>query len=252
MTLTATARLWTCLADVPADVGPTVAVVGVFDGLHRGHVHLVAQARALADARAVPLVLVTFDPHPATVIGPVRDSRAIVSVDERAQLAHQHGADHVLVLRFDASFASIPAEEFVATVLVESLHALDIVVGENFRFGSGGRGTVELLRHLGVAHGFRAHGIELLSGCSSTRVRSLIAAGNLEEATEILGRTYRLDGRVVDDHIKVDSEQLLPPPGRYHVRIDDKPGVISVGHDRSLRTQDRPDGPVTVELVRVA
>jgi riboflavin kinase/FMN adenylyltransferase len=249
---TSAAARWTSLGEVPANLGPTVVVLGMFDGLHRGHAHLLAAARTLAAARRLPLVLVTFDPHPATIAGPTRDTTAIVSVDERIRLARRHGADHVLVLPFDNDLAAVPAEDFVRTVLLYTLHAVHVVVGENFRFGHRGKGDLDLLHRLGSTHGFTAHGIRLLDGCSSTRVRSLVANGDLPAATRILGRPLRLEGSVANGRVDVDPCLLLPPPGDYHAQIDDKFTMITIRADRTVWILGHPDGPITVGLVRVA
>lgn len=243
---------WGSLAEVPATIGPTVVVLGVFDGLHRGHTHLLVQARRLAAARRVPLVLVTFDPHPATIAGPPRDTTAIVSVAQRVRLARRHGADHVLVLPFDNDLAAVAAEDFAHTVLVDTLHAVHVVVGENFRFGRGGTGNLDLLHRLGDTHGFSAHGIRLLHGCSSTRIRSLIAGGDLPAATRILGRPHRIEGWVVNDRVDFDPHLLLPPPGWYHAEIDDDTAVLTIRADRTVWVHDRPDGPITIGLLRSA
>lgn len=251
-TIRTRAASWRSLDEVPANIGATVVVLGVFDGLHRGHAHLLAEARTLAAARRVSLVLVTFDPHPATIAGPTRDTTAIVSVEQRVRLARRHGADHVLVLPFDNQLAAVRGEDFARSVLVDTLHAIHVVVGKNFRFGRGGTGNLDLLHRLGDEHGFSAHGIGLLDGCSSTRVRSLVAGGDLPAASAILGRPFRLEGWVVNDRVDVDPHLLLPPPGRYHAHIDDEASVLTIRADRTVWVHDQPDGPITVGLLDTA
>ncbi|MBP2365063.1 adenylyltransferase/cytidyltransferase family protein [Pseudonocardia parietis] len=227
-----------------------MVVLGVFDGLHRGHVRVLAHARALADARRRPVVLVTFDPHPATVAGPDRDTTPIVSLAERVRLADRNGADHILVLPFDRCLAAVEPEQFAHHVLVETLHATAVVVGENFRFGRGGTGDVTLLHQIGREARFTVHGMPLLTGCSSTQVRKLIRFGDLSGAACLLGRPHHIEGWVVDGRIHPDSHRLLPPSGRYHVHIDDHPTVAEIEPDGTVHVADRPDGPVTVWLVR--
>jgi riboflavin kinase/FMN adenylyltransferase len=227
-------------------LGPTVVVLGVFDGLHRGHVLVLTEARRLADTCGVPLVLVTFDPHPATIAGPARDTTTIVSLDERVRLARRHGTDHVLVLRFDEVLAAVTAEGFARTVLISTLHAVHVVVGENFRFGRGGRGDIDLLHRLGERHAFTAHGVRLLPGCSSTRVREMVARGDVSAAAEVLGRPLSIEGRVEGDHVHVDPDQLLPPPGRYDARVDGRATMVTVRADRCIRVHEQLNGRATV------
>lgn len=235
--------------DVPR-TAPTVAVLGVFDGVHRGHRRVLARARGLADDCSAAVVLVTFDPHPASVAGRPRDTRSIAPLDERARLARAHGADHVLVLPFDGVLASTAAGDFVRDVLVDGLGAVHVVVGENFRFGRGGAGDTDLLRRAGGELGFTAHGVPLLSGCSSTRVRSLVAGGDLVAAARVLGRTYRLRVRSTDGLLVPADDPLLPPSGRYRARIDGRPTTVYVSAQRRLRAEPpAADGDRVVELI---
>ena len=104
--------LWYGLDAVPADLGPSVLTIGVFDGLHRGHRRLVDRARAVADEQGLPLVLVTFDPHPARVLGLDRDTAALSTLEHRAELAGGAGADAVCVLRFTRDLAGLSAHGF--------------------------------------------------------------------------------------------------------------------------------------------
>jgi riboflavin kinase/FMN adenylyltransferase len=196
------------------------------------------------------VVLVTFDPHPASVAGRPRDTRSIVGLDERARLARLHGADHVVVLPFDGPLAATTAGDFVRDVLVDGLHATHVVVGENFRFGRGGVGDTAFLREAGGSLGFTAHGVPLLPGCSSTRVRSLIADGELATAAWVLGRAHRLRVRAAAGRTVLTGEPILPPPGTYRARLDGLPKTIEIGTGPHLR-MDAParEGDLVVELV---
>nr|WP_162186156.1 adenylyltransferase/cytidyltransferase family protein [Amycolatopsis jejuensis] len=223
-----------------------MVTLGVFDGLHRGHLRVLRHAVALGRERDLPVVLTTFDPHPATIAGRPRDTTPVATLDQRAELARDHGADAVLVLPFCPELARTPAVDFVQDVLVRGLRATEVVVGGNFRFGHRGAGDVELLRKLGPRHGFRAHGVPLLPGCSSTRVRELVAAGDLRGAAAVLGRPHRVHGfasaGVVDS-----GPALLPPPGRYPVLAAGRRTVAEMT-DR-LRVRDLPEGPVELDFV---
>ncbi|HEX8864043.1 MAG TPA: adenylyltransferase/cytidyltransferase family protein, partial [Lentzea sp.] len=133
MTAVREGLVWRSLEEVSADWPGCVVTIGVFDGVHRGHAHLIATAREVAGSR--PVVLVTFDPHPARVLGLPRDTSALSTVDRRAELGHSLGADAILVLPFTQRFAALSPAEFVAQVLVDALHAEAVVVGANFTFG---------------------------------------------------------------------------------------------------------------------
>jgi riboflavin kinase/FMN adenylyltransferase len=204
-----------------------VVTLGVFDGLHRGHARLLARAVALGAQRGLPVVLVTFDPHPATVAGPSRDTSPLAGVTRRAQLARAHGADAVLVLPFDDVMASTAADRFAVDVLVRALSATDVVVGVDFRFGNRGAGDVPLLKELGGRHGFLAHGVPLLTGFSSTRIRRLLEAGDVAAAAQLLGRPHQVEGTVVNGRILV-NDVVLPRPGRYRVLVNDTPAIANV------------------------
>ncbi|WP_110590304.1 bifunctional riboflavin kinase/FAD synthetase [Microbacterium suaedae] len=195
------------VAEVPADIGRTVVAIGKFDGLHAGHRAIID--RLLVDAAScdATTVAVTFDRNPLATIAPERCPESLVGVEQKIDLLSATGLDAALVLRFDAALASLPPEEFVVRHLVAALHAQRVLVGEDFRFGYRGEGDVDLLRRLGVEHGFTVHVMsDVASGSagddagrrvSSTWIRDLLASGDVQRAAKLLGRNHAVRGIVV-------------------------------------------------------
>ena len=193
-------RIWRALADVPADLGRTVVVVGNFDGVHLGHQHVVRRARELGDPEGRLVVAVTFDPHPIAVLRPEHAPMALTGIDRRCELLAVAGVDDVLVVPFSREVAAWTPQEFIDRVLVERLHAAVVVVGANFRFGARAAGDVATLTEAGRAADFEVAGVVLDGGpqvWSSTYVRTCLAAGDVEGAAEALGRPFSVVGQVV-------------------------------------------------------
>jgi riboflavin kinase / FMN adenylyltransferase len=197
---------WRGLDDVPTGWGRSVVTVGVFDGVHRGHQKLIGRAVAVAAARDLPSVLVTFDPHPTEVIRPGHHPAQLTTLARRAELVGEMGISAFCVLPFTTELARMPANEFAHEVLVERLHAAAVLVGDNFTFGHGAKGDVPLLRQLGRRFGFAVEGLELITDStdpgngvtySSTYIRACIDGGDVSLAAQALGRPHRLDGVVV-------------------------------------------------------
>ncbi len=200
MTSLRSVQIWRSPDEVPGDLGRTVVVIGNFDGVHRGHRHVVARARQIADERGLPVVAVTFDPHPMAVLRPDHAPVTLTTIEQRAALLGDSGADAVLALPFSREMAAWSPEEFIDRVLVEVLHAAAVVVGANFRFGNRASGDVATLTAAGSQQGFTVEGVELDGGpqvWSSTYVRTCLAAGDVAGAAEALGRPVSVRGRVV-------------------------------------------------------
>jgi len=185
---------------VPSGWGRCVVTIGVFDGVHRGHAEIIAQAVALARERGVPSVLLTFVPHPSEVVRPGSHPPVLTTIVRRAELVEQLGVEVFCALPFTFEFSHMPPDEFAHHVLVERLHASAVIVGENFRFGHRAAGNVAVLERLGETFGFTAHGIPLLrdgeTPISATYVRSCVQAGDMVGAAAALGRSHRVDGVV--------------------------------------------------------
>jgi riboflavin kinase/FMN adenylyltransferase len=193
-------QIWRALDDVPAGLGRSAVVIGNFDGVHLGHRSVLRRARAVADDRALTLVAVTFDPHPMAVLRPEHAPVTLTTIDERAALLGESGADAVLALPFTREVSMWSPEEFVDRVLVAALHAAVVVVGANFRFGHRAAGDVAILTAAGAARDFVVEGVDLDGGpqvWSSTYVRTCLAAGDVAGATEALGRPVTVRGVVV-------------------------------------------------------
>ena len=192
---------WQGLGDVPGDWGPSAVTIGVFDGVHRGHQRIVARAREVATAHQLPLVVVTFDPHPDEVVRPGSHPPLLCTLRRRVQLMSELGADAVCVLPFTLEFSQLSPDEFVRTVLAERLHARHVVVGDNFRFGHRAAGDVALLAELGEKYDFITEGVALLTEdgvrISSSLIRDRLTAGDVAGAAGGLGRPHRVEGVVV-------------------------------------------------------
>ncbi|HVX45842.1 MAG TPA: bifunctional riboflavin kinase/FAD synthetase, partial [Mycobacteriales bacterium] len=192
---------WRGVNDAPAGWGRCVVTIGVFDGVHQGHRHIIGTAIEQARKLEVPAVVVTFDPHPSEVVRPGTHPARLTSLALKEQLLAELGVDVMCVLPFTLEFSRLEPKEFVHQVLVEHLHAAMVVVGENFRFGHKAAGTVAALRELGRTFGFETDAVAIVADdstqFSSTYVRSCIAAGDVEAAATALGRNHRIDGIVV-------------------------------------------------------
>ena len=219
-----------------------VVCLGNFDGVHNGHKAVLAAAKAKADR----LIVVTFWPHPLSVVAPDRAPKLLTSLPERIRLLKLAGADEVRVVRFTPEVSKWSPDEFIERFL-NPLQADEIVVGENFRFGHRASGTIDTLR----AHGFRVRQLDLVAVngivTSSSTIRELITEGDVAKAAELLGRPFRVSGVVeVGDqrgrllgfptaNLPVDDELVVPADGVYAgwVSAPDEqtpwPAAISVG-----------------------
>jgi riboflavin kinase/FMN adenylyltransferase len=223
-----------------------VVVIGVFDGVHKGHQSLLNRAKEIADGR--PIVVLTFDPHPTTVFAPDKAPTMLTTLADRVELLKIHNADQVAVMKFNEKFAAMSAGDFVSTVLVSQLHASSVIVGKNFTYGHKAAGNVETLIQDGLKHNFTVDAQELKADSeviSSSRIRNLVIEGKVEEARQLLSRPHRLDGVVVHGE-KRGREigyptanlgnlegQTIPADGVYAgwltVGINFWPAAISIG-----------------------
>ncbi len=196
---------WRGQDDIPTDWGRCVLTIGVFDGVHRGHAELIERAVKSARALGVPTVLMTFDPHPMEVVFPGSHPAQLTTLARRAELVEELGIDVFLVMPFTPDFMKLTPERYVHELLVERLHVLDVVVGENFTFGKKAAGTVATLRKAGERLGFAVESVSLVAEqhssqtvtFSSTYIRSCVDAGDVVAAEEALGRPHRVEGVVV-------------------------------------------------------
>jgi riboflavin kinase/FMN adenylyltransferase len=221
-------------ADVAPDiVRGTVAVIGNFDGVHSGHQLLFARATQEAKERHLVPVALTFDPHPAAVLGGDAPG-ALTSLARKAELIHRLGVAYVFVRRFDRGFAAWTPERFARELVAGELAARIVISGSSFRFGKDRKGDARTLGVLGADLGFVAVATEARDSkgaLSSTRAREAIVAGDLTEAEAILGRRHSIEGLVVEGDKRgrtlgfptanLDARlQVLPPNGVYAVLVD--------------------------------
>lgn len=178
----------------------SVVCIGNFDGVHSGHQALIRRCRQHLQA-GQDLAVVTFDPLPRYFFDAQSAPARITGPAQRLALLSQYGVDLAWMMRFNARLAGMSAEQFVQRVIVDGLAATKVVVGEDFRFGKGRAGTLDLLRTLGAIHGFavEAHEAVLLNGqrVSSTAIREALKLADFDAAAGMLGRRFSLCGRVI-------------------------------------------------------
>ena len=252
-------RRWRGLEPIPGGWGRCVLTIGVFDGVHRGHQELVGRAVELARQRAVPSVLLTFDPHPAEVVRPGNHPAQLTTLHRRAELIEELGVDVFCVLPFTPELSRMHADEFVHEILVDRLHVAAVVVGENFTFGHRAAGDIRVLRTLGARFGFAAESFKLITTdsltYSSTYIRACIDAGDVAAAADALGRPHRLEGIVVRGdqrgrqlgfptaNLSVPRYAAVPADGVYVCRFAHDgqllPAAVSVGSNPTFSGRER-------------
>ncbi|HUJ54824.1 MAG TPA: riboflavin biosynthesis protein RibF [Gaiellaceae bacterium] len=212
------------------DPARRAAAIGTFDGVHRGHLRVIEAVRDTQLRTAI----VTFDPHPRGVLGdPVE---LLTTLERRLELLEAAGVDDVLVLRFDAALAALPAEEFARRVLRGS-GAEAIVAGATFRFGRGRTGDLALLQRMG----FDVRRVPLVESISSSHIRHLLDQAEVEQAAALLGRPPEVEGIVVRGdgrgralgfptaNLRVPPELLVPPDGVYAGWAGGRRAAVSIG-----------------------
>ena len=256
---------WFGLDEVPAELGRSVVTIGEFDGVHRGHQRIVEHARVVAAELGLPVIVVTFDPHPDEVVRPGTHPPLLCTAARRSQLLAGLGVDAVCVLPFTREFSQLGPDEFVRAVLVDRLHAARVVVGEDFRFGYRAAGDVALLAELGEKYDFTAEGVPLLADngvrISSSEIRERLAAGDVAAAARDLGRPHRVEGVVVRGHrrgrslgfptanLETAAHTAIPADGIYAGwllgldaagrELERWPAAISVGTNPTFEGSER-------------
>ena len=233
----------------------TVVTIGAYDGVHRGHRTVIGEVRMLAAERGCATAVVTFDRHPAFVVRPESAPKVLTDLDQRLELLAATGVDYTLLIHFDEARSHEPAEDFVREVLVDCLRARAVVVGEDFHFGKGRGGNVDLLRRLGPRDGFETIGLGLvhvpgLDGpVSSTAIRNLLGEGRVAEAATFLGRPHEVRGTVARGdnrgrelgfptaNVMVPDDVCLPADGIYAGWYERPDGA---GHAAAISLGRRP------------
>jgi riboflavin kinase/FMN adenylyltransferase len=173
-----------------------VLALGIFDGVHAGHQQIIKTAKHLGE-----VTVMTFDPHPTSVVAPERTPSQLISVKDRIELLKQVGATNVEVVNFNKDFSQLSPDQFIEDVLLGRFKAEHVVIGENFNFGFKAQGSPKYLSEVGPKYGFGVSIVKLQeergSTISSTRIRSLIIDGEIERANELLTRRFYLKGPVV-------------------------------------------------------
>jgi len=245
----------------------TAVTIGAYDGVHLGHRALLRDLSQRAADAGLSTVVVTFDRHPAGVVRPASAPLQLTDLEQKLELLGACGVDRTLVIAFDRARADETAEDFVKEVLVDTLNARLVVVGEDFHFGHGRKGNVALLRELGAGHGFEVVGEALTDDgrdpVSSTRIRTLVAEGDVAGAARLLGRPHEVRGPVVRGdgrggpelgfptaNLQIGDDIALPADGIYaghFIRADGTahPAAISVG--RRPTFYESGTSPVLVE-----
>lgn len=218
-------------------------IIGNLDGVHRGHQAVLKQARAIADAKNLSTLVLTFDPHPNDVLRGWTPPR-LATLERRVELLRRHGADQVVVEPFTSELAGFSPDRFAKELLAERLDARTVVVGENFRFGARRAGDLDALRRFGEKLGFDLEVAEVMGDdrgpYSSSRVRDAVLRGDLDEATHLLGRRHSLSGFVEQGDQRGRTigfptaniggvTEVLPPHGVYAVFAGERPGVMNLG-----------------------
>lgn len=223
------------LGDLPLGGGRRVVAIGTFDGVHRGHQRIIGRAIEIAHERGLPAMALTFEPSPMAVLRPELHQTVLTHLPMKTQLIRTLGVDELLVAPFTRGFSRLRADRFAEMLVSAPVGADAVVVGENFRFGHGGVGTAESLRAFGHTRAMRVEVPEIVTcpegkPISSTRIRRLVATGQVDAVIPLLGRPHSVEGVVVPGdqrgralgfptaNLDVPADSALPSRGVYAAR----------------------------------
>ncbi|MGD9694609.1 MAG: bifunctional riboflavin kinase/FAD synthetase [Thermoleophilia bacterium] len=225
-------RRYRSLGGLPLGGRRRVVAVGTFDGVHMGHQAIIHRAIEIANERRVDSMALTFEPQPIAVLRPELKPAVLTAIGLKSQLIERLGVDELLVVPFTRAFSRIRAERFIEMLLSPPVAAEAVVVGENFRFGHGGAGTVEMLAQFGRSRGLTVETPAMVTSddgkpISSTRIRRLVATGQVSEVIPLLGRPHSVEGVVVPGdrrgrtmglptaNLEIAGDSALPSRGVY-------------------------------------
>lgn len=248
------------LDDFPDDLRGAAVVVGNFDGVHRGH----AWVLQVAGNYGLPVVVLTFEPHPRAVLLPNAAPFRLTPARAKAEALAKAGADAMVSLAFDAALAAESAEGFAERVLADALAASIVVIGHDYQFGKDREGDAALLGRIGEARGFRLVSASPAKNAwgerySSSRIRDRILSGDMTEAQRLLGRPWAVSGEaraLADGRLALPlGDYLRPQPGRYAVTLRNhasRPAhgtaALAEGENRLIIEGAEGEGPLTVFL----
>lgn len=236
-------------------LGDCVLTIGVFDGVHLGHINLITETLRRASRTTVPAVILTFDRDPDSVVDPDANIVQLLSLADKIECLSLTGVEHIVILPFDAEMAALSPSDFLRQIVLQSMNPLQIIVGKDFRFGNRAAGDIHLLKELGLKSGIDVTGMELLelddAPVKSTRIKNLLFSGDTEAAGRLLGRPHSLSGTVVHGagrggrllsiptvNLRPSDGSVVPASGVYAgaARIDQKayPAAIFVGSSPSF------------------
>lgn len=237
----------------------SVVTIGAYDGVHRGHQAVIEQVRHQAEILNARSVVVTFDRHPASVVRPESAPLLLTDLDQKLELLGATGLDATCIVKFDEASSRESPSDFVKRVLVDGLSAKRVIIGEDFHFGHKRGGNVALLRELGPKFDFDVTPIELISRgdgvdepVSSTAIRRALAGGQVELATQLLGRSFEIRGKVVQGdqrgraigfptaNIEVPNSICIPADGVYSGVLTRTNGATVVKHVCAINLGRRP------------
>ena len=248
--------------NLPISFNSSAVTLGNFDGVHLGHRELFRHLVKLARQLNIPSIVYTFNPHPLKFLAPDKAPLLLNTLKEKQRLIAASHIDYLIQSPFTAEFAMMSPEQFVADILIAKLHVRSLVVGYNYSFGKGRGGNTEFLKACGEKQGFSVKVMPPVGAdglpYSSTRIRTMIAAGDVAGVVRLLGRQYNLEGRVVPGdqrgrelgfptaNLETEKE-LLPASGVYAVKVrhgsQEYGGVVNIGTRPTFG-----DNPSTIEV----
>ncbi len=232
-----------------------VITIGTFDGVHLGHQKILRTITDTAKNIGGESVVITFDPHPRRLISPDKELKILTPLENKIELISSQGVDHIVVVPFTLEFSTLSAEQYISDFLIEKFHPNTIVIGYDHHFGSDRTGNIQLLKSVQQQYNYQLIEIpeQLVdeAGISSTKIRTALQNGNVQDAATMMGRSYSLKGKVIKGKQlgrtigyptanidAADNDQLLPSVGIYCVKVVHESkefgGMLSIGYNPTV------------------